>query len=111
MRANTDAFLTVLRQGHPVTPIVVCSPVLRPDAETTPNRLGATLVDLRGAIESVASQHDVTLVSGNGLLTADQLADGIHPGDDGHRVMADVFGAAVARAAGPGTQLSTAGPG
>jgi lysophospholipase L1-like esterase len=99
MRANTDAFLTVLRQGHPTTPIVVCSPVLRPDAEATPNRLGATLADLRGAIEAVASTHDVTLVSGDGVLTADQLPDGIHPGDDGHRVMADVFGVAVAHAA------------
>jgi len=100
MTANTRAFLTVLRQGHPVTPMVVCSPVVRPDAETTPNRLGASLVDLRGAMEKVASEFDVTVVSGEGVLTADQLPDGIHPGDDGHRVMADVFGAAVARAAG-----------
>ena len=31
--------------------MVVASPVLRPDAEATPNRLGATLVDLRAAME------------------------------------------------------------
>lgn len=98
MTANTRAFLDVLRQGHPDTPIVVCSPVLRPDAETTPNRLGATLVDIRRAIEAVATEAGVTVVSGDGILTAGQLPDGIHPGDDGHRVMADAFGGAVARA-------------
>ncbi len=100
MTANTRAFLEVLRQGHPDTPIVVCSPVLRPDAEIAPNRLGATLVDLRNAIETVARELDVVLVSGDGLLTADQLPDGIHPGDEGHQVMAEAFGAAVAGAAG-----------
>ncbi|MCU1460535.1 MAG: lipolytic protein family [Acidimicrobiales bacterium] len=100
MTANTRAFLDVLRQGHPDTPIVVCSPVVRPDAEATPNRLGATLAGLRGAIETVAREFGVTLVSGDGLLTADQLPDRIHPGDEGHEVMADAFGGAVARAAG-----------
>jgi len=105
MRANTDAFLAVVREGHPDTPMVVCSPVVRPDAEMTPNRLGATLVDLRAAMEASAQASIdagdtlLTLVSGNGVLTADQLPDGIHPGDEGHAVLAEVFGAAVARAA------------
>lgn len=105
MEANTAAFLAVVRAGHPVVPIVVCSPVLRPDAESTPNKLGATLGDLRAAMErATRAAHDggdalLTLVSGNGVLDAGHLADGIHPGDDGHRRMADVFGAAIARAA------------
>src|SRR5205823_1485612 len=43
MRAAVAAFLDIVREGHPETPIVVVSPVLRPDAEATPNRLGATL--------------------------------------------------------------------
>jgi lysophospholipase L1-like esterase len=104
MRANTAAFLDVVRQGHPDTPIVVASPVLRPDAESTPNRLGATLVDLRRAIEDVvraridAGDTQVTLVSGDGVLTAAHLPDGIHPGDEGHAILADVFGSAVASA-------------
>lgn len=100
MRANTRSFLTVLRQGHPSAPIVVGSPVLRPDAEERPNRLGATLADIRRAIEDVAADSDATVVSGAGVLTAAQLPDGIHPGDEGHRAIAAVFGAAVARAAG-----------
>ena len=45
--AQTRAFLAFVRAGHPDMPIVVTSPILRPDAETTPNALGATLVDLR----------------------------------------------------------------
>lgn len=101
MRANTDALLAVLRQEHPDTPIVVASPVLRPDAETTPNRLGATLADLRRAMEQAvqaridAGDRRLHLVPGGDLLTPDLLGDGIHPDDAGHRVMAEVIGAAV----------------
>jgi lysophospholipase L1-like esterase len=83
------AFLDVVRQGHPETPIVVVSPILRPDAEATPNRLGATLVDLRTAIEDVAAErNDVALVPGRDLVPAEQLPDGIHPGDEGHAAIA-----------------------
>ena len=45
--AGFTAFLDVVRDGHPDVPIVVISPVLRPDAEDEPNRLGATLADIR----------------------------------------------------------------
>ncbi len=94
--AGMDAFLTVLRQGHPTTPIVLVSPVVRPDAESTENRLGATLADLRAAIEEVAADRgDVTLVRGLPLLDASLLADGIHPGDSGHAVLAAAIGPVV----------------
>jgi lysophospholipase L1-like esterase len=101
MRANTAAFLEVIRQSHPETPLVVASPVLRPDAEDTPNKLGATLADVRRVVEEVAAARigagdgRLHLVSGDGVLTAEHLADGIHPGDEGHRLMAEAFGAAV----------------
>jgi len=77
----------------------VVSPIVRPDAETTPNRLGATLVDLRAAMEEAASTHDVVLLPGRDLIGPDQLADGIHPDDEGHRILAQVIGAEVAKAA------------
>jgi lysophospholipase L1-like esterase len=102
VRAGAAAFLDVLRQGHPHTPIVVTSPVLRPDAEATANRLGATLEDLRAAIEDaalarVAAGDAATyLVSGRGVLDAAVLPDGIHPGDEGHDILAGAFGAPVA---------------
>ncbi len=50
--AGLDAFVDLVRSGHPDTPMVVASPVIRPDAEDQPNRLGATLGDLRGVIEA-----------------------------------------------------------
>ena len=40
----------------------------------------------------------ITLISGAAVVDASLLADGIHPGDEGHAVLADVFGSAVARA-------------
>jgi lysophospholipase L1-like esterase len=109
--AQTRAFLAVVRQGHPETPILVTSPILRPDAETRPNLLGATLVDLRGAMEDVAREliaagdEHLTLVEGGGLVGADDLPDGIHPGDHGHSVLADTFGGAVAALAYTGRSL------
>jgi lysophospholipase L1-like esterase len=98
MAANTAAFLDVLRQDHPTTPIQVVSPVVRPDAESTPNRLGATLSMLRQAMESVASNRMIadermSLVEGLGLIEESQLGDGIHPDDSGHRAMAETIGA------------------
>ncbi len=103
-RAGLEAFLAVVRQGHPTTPIVVASPVLRPDAEHTPNRLGATLADFRDETERVvdamqrAGDPALTLVPGGPLLTVDRLPDGIHPGDAGHRILAQHIGGAVAAA-------------
>ncbi len=108
VRADTDAFLTVLRQEHPTTPIVVVSPVIRPDAEATANRLGATLGDLRAAIEGIAEvrmaagDDQLHLVRGLEILPAGRLGDGIHPDDDGHRAIAEAVGRAVIAALGAG---------
>lgn len=101
LQAGMRAFLQVLRAAHPQPPIVVVSMLLRPDAEETPNRLGATMADLRATVETVASEFadtGVTLVPGGELVTAEQLPDGIHPGDDAQWVMADVVGGAVVEA-------------
>ena len=107
-RENTHAFLDIVRDGHPDIPIVVTSPVLRPDAEDAPNRLGSSLDDLRVIMEEVtleriaAGDRALTLVPGGALLEAHHLPDGIHPGDEGHRILATAFGGAV-RAALEGT--------
>jgi lysophospholipase L1-like esterase len=106
MLEGTRAFLEVLRQGHPGTPIVVASPVVRPDAEETPNRLGATLDDLRAAIEQAVAEliergdRSLALVKGRGLVSEENLADGIHPGDSGHREIAAALGPAICSALG-----------
>lgn len=105
-REGLTAFVDIVRQGHPDTPIVAVSPITRPDAEATPNRLGATLVDLRTVFEDVVGERiaggdaHLSLVEGFPLVTPDQLDDGIHPGDAGHAAMAAAIGPAVAAAAG-----------
>jgi len=98
MLAAIAAFIDTVRQGHPDTPIIVVSPVIRPDAETTPNRFGATLGELRHAMEEEAAHRDVVVIPGDNLIGADNLADGIHPDDEGHRILAEVIGAEVAKA-------------
>ncbi len=101
MRATTEAFLRIVRSGHPGVPIVVASPIVRPDAEDRPNRLDATLGDIRNAMEeAVRTVGDelTTLVSGKDLVSPDLLPDGIHPNDEGHHVLAGVLGAAVHQA-------------
>ncbi|MFJ3212635.1 SGNH/GDSL hydrolase family protein [Streptomyces flaveolus] len=98
-------FLTTVRQGLPDVPVVVVSPILRPDAETTPNRFGATLAQLRTAIEEAvlrfaAERGDarLTLLPGLGLVSADQLVDGVHPGDVGHAAFAEGVAAVIDKA-------------
>ena len=100
-RETVAAFLTIVRQAHPATPLLVASPVVRPDAETTPNRLGATLQDLRAAMEEVVAERiaggdgHLGLVRGLDLIGPEHLGDGIHPSDEGHRRMAAALGAAA----------------
>jgi lysophospholipase L1-like esterase len=101
-RTGLHAFLEIIRQTHPTIPIVVASPIIRPDAESTPNRLGATLADLRDEVEDLitvlhnAGASNLHLVRGLPLLSGHQLPDGVHPGDDGHRILAEAIGGTVA---------------
>ncbi|MBT2527365.1 GDSL family lipase [Streptomyces sp. ISL-99] len=95
------AFVGLVRQGHPDTPMLVLSPVLRPEAERTPNALGATLADLRTALEEgtrarVAAGDDrLALLPGRDILGPEHLADGLHPNDTGHALMAEAVTAAL----------------
>lgn len=103
-REGLVAFLDVVRQGHPKVPIIVATPVVRPDAETTANRLGATLADLRATMADavrarIAVGDDrLVLLDGFAMMGPDQLADGVHPGDEGHQSLAAAIGSAVATA-------------
>jgi len=101
VRANLSAFLDLLRAARPEAPVVVASPVLRPDAESTPNPLGATLADLRRTMEDTVGERiargddRLSLVMGEELIDASMLADGIHPNDEGHMTIAAVLGDAL----------------
>jgi lysophospholipase L1-like esterase len=96
--AGLRAFLALVRAGHPHTPVVAISPILRADAESAPNQLGATLAELRVAfertIEAACSAGDeaLDLVRGLPLLPRERLPDGIHPDDDGHAQLARAIG-------------------
>jgi lysophospholipase L1-like esterase len=108
LAANLRAFLDLVRVGHPHTPIVTISPILRADAERARNKLGATLADLRAAFEGVIetrrrSDRALTLVRGLELVPRERLPDGIHPDDAGHVLMARAIGPAI-RAALEGAQ-------
>jgi lysophospholipase L1-like esterase len=95
VRANTKAFLQVIRFAHPEVPVLVVSPLIRPDAEDQPNALGATLADIRGAIEHTVTESGdqlTWLLPGADLVPANLLVDGIHPGDEGHRMLATRIG-------------------
>ncbi|MBI3227634.1 MAG: GDSL family lipase [Mycolicibacterium cosmeticum] len=95
VRSITDAFLRIVRSAHPDVPIVVVSPITRPGAELTPNRLGASQAELRAALEqAVLATPDplVHLVGGRDLVDPELLRDGIHPDDAGHQLLADTIG-------------------
>lgn len=97
VEAGLDAFLDVVRQCHPETPVIVMSPVVRPDEEE-PNRLGATLEELRLTIESVVvwrikeGDDHLALLPGRDVIEVQHLVDGIYPGDEGHRRIAAAMG-------------------
>ncbi|MER6216910.1 GDSL-type esterase/lipase family protein [Streptomyces sp. NPDC001272] len=101
---TTRVFLDLVRQGHPRTPLLLVSPVLRPDAERTPNRLGATLGALREAMERAvrdriaAGDGRLALLPGRDLLGPEHLADGLHPNDAGHRILGLAVVTALRRA-------------
>jgi lysophospholipase L1-like esterase len=94
MSEEVRCFLSVVRHGHPEIPIVVVSPTARPDAEDSPNRVGATLAELRLAMEeavldSIAGGDErLFLVHGLSVVDPEHLEDGIYPGDEGHRRLA-----------------------
>lgn len=103
MRETVRAFIGLVRQGHPATPLLVLSPVLRPEAERTPNALGATLADLRAALEEAvlagvaAGDERLALLPGRDILGPAQLADGLHPDDAGHALMAEAVAETLRR--------------
>ena len=78
--------------------MLVVSPVLRPEAESTPNKLGATHADLRSAMEEIvreriaAGDGRLRLVEALPLIDAGMLGDDVHPNDEGHRALAAAIG-------------------
>ncbi len=101
---SVRAFLALVRTGHPATPMVVMSPIRRGDAEHTPNKLGATLADLRDAVEAatrdriVSGDTMLSLVGGEEIIGPEHLVDGNYPGDEGHKRIASAASKALGAA-------------
>ncbi|MFF2776723.1 GDSL-type esterase/lipase family protein [Streptomyces sp. NPDC058052] len=100
LHATVRAYVGLIRRGHPRTPLLLVSPVLRPAAEHTRNALGATLTELRRAMERAvrdlaADDPRLLLLPGRPLLGPEHLADGLHPNDEGHARMARAVAAAL----------------
>jgi lysophospholipase L1-like esterase len=106
LRETVRTFVALVRQGHPDTPLLVVSPVLRPGAEHAPNARGATLGALRGALEDVvreeiaAGDGHLALLPGLGLLGPEHLVDGLHPDDAGHALIAKAVAESLAKLLG-----------
>ncbi|WP_419994719.1 SGNH/GDSL hydrolase family protein [Streptomyces boninensis] len=91
-------FLSTIRDGHPGVPLAVISPIVSPAKEDTKGRGGMTLNQIRSAVGEAVTllgKHgdtDLHLIDGPALLghpDAGLLGDGVHPGPEGHELMAD----------------------
>lgn len=85
-----EGFVRTIREGHPDTPILLTTPLHAPEREQQPNALGLTLADVRA--EVAAAAPDLPVVDGTSILgpaDAGLLDDGLHPGAEGYRLIAD----------------------
>ena len=94
---NIVGFIKIIREKHPLTPIVVFSPIYSPGREETANVVGFTLEgmreEIRRSVDILGSNGDNNIYYFNGLdiLGADSshlLHDGLHPNTEGYRLMA-----------------------
>lgn len=85
-----EGFVRTIREGHPDTPILLTTPLYAPERERQPNAVGLTLADVRAEVANAA--HGLPVVDGLSVLgpaDAGLLADGLHPGAEGYRLIAD----------------------
>ncbi len=91
---QVESFIATVRSGHPTTPIVVITPLPVPDRDTERNGVGLTLDDIRTCVELGARVDPaVQIIDGRTILTGDEprtlYTDGLHPGPEGYRLIAE----------------------
>jgi len=93
-------FVKIVREKHPLTPLVVMSAICAPDFETTPNVLGLTLAmtrpEVKAAVDALRAHGDgnVHYVDGLDIFGSDLahlLPDKLHPNTEGYRRLAENF--------------------
>lgn len=92
--------ISTLRETHPETPFVVCSPILSPPRETKPNAVGMTLVQMREIVAEVVEifrargDRNIHYVCGLDMFGEDLahlLPDDLHPNAEGYAAMGRNF--------------------
>ena len=98
--AALTGFVQVVREGHPVTPLVIASPIWGVHRETEANAVGFTLPTMRQAVaeavEALRAHGDrhVHYVDGLDLFgpsDAHLLPDDLHPNGAGYALLAERF--------------------
>ncbi|MEU4480534.1 SGNH/GDSL hydrolase family protein [Micromonospora sp. NPDC023966] len=91
-------FVQTIRDGHPRTPIVLITPIAAPERERATNAVGLSLGEIRQRVAAVAvglrsaGDDDLHVLDGLTVLCmADGhlLPDGLHPNQDGFRLIAE----------------------
>jgi hypothetical protein len=93
-------FIKIVREKHPTTPLLVCSPIYGCERETTKNAVGFTLAAMRAevaaAVETLRAAGDGAIRYQDGLelfgpeLEA-RMPDRLHPDAEGYRRLAANF--------------------
>ena len=105
-------FILAVRDGHPDTPLLVCSPIFCRHGESTPNRTDMTLAQMRVILEDLVARlrdrGDIHIHYLNGLSLfdlpdADQglMPDDLHPNGDGYELMGRRFAELAFATQGP----------
>jgi lysophospholipase L1-like esterase len=92
--------IATIRDGHPETPLAVCSPIWGHDRETRENAVGLTLqqmrVEVAEAVESFRRRGDDRIYYIDGLKLFDEsmaeyMPDNLHPNATGYQLMGENF--------------------
>lgn len=98
-KSSVIGLIQIIREKHPDVPIGVLSPIASPPRETTPNKVGLTLVTMREEIEDAvarleaAGDRRLLYVDGLNIFNVndakERMPDLLHPDAEGYRMMAD----------------------
>lgn len=102
-------FIETVRDGHPMTPLLVTTPIASQEREHQLNEAHLTLAEIRSIVSDVVvalqerGDENLFLIAGPEVLSLaeqDLLVDGLHPGPQGYELMADRLGERIVAVAG-----------
>ncbi len=97
--------IAIIREKHATTPLAICSPIICPPRESTPNIAGLSLQMMReilqDAVERFQARGDCNIHYIDGLKLfgeahVDYLPDDLHPNADGYKLLGENFLAEIA---------------